>query len=140
MDHVQLFIIFLFFAFVVLSIGIIIIWLTRKHLFFEYENENEENIKQKIIEKLKEKNYSFKVKNKKIHVESGRFKALNLHFKQTDSSVKVYRETSESPSGAILMIIGIFLFGAPALFLSQFSGVKSKELGNELQPLLQSIK
>jgi energy-converting hydrogenase Eha subunit H len=140
MDNIQLFIIFLFFAFVVLSIGIIVIWLTRKHLFIEYENAYEENIKQKIIKKLKDNNYSFKVKGKKIHVESSRFKALNFHLKQTNSNVKVYREVSESSSGVILMIIGIFLFGGPALFLSQLSVVKSKELGNELYPLLQEIK
>lgn len=137
LDHNQIFIIFLFVACLILSAGVVAIWFTRKKSFLVYQNENIEMVKQKIIEKLRNKNYILKVKDKKIHVEVSRFKALNLHFKQTDNDVKVFRENSESPSGMILIIIGVFLFGIIALILSQLSDVKSKALSRELYSLLQ---
>jgi hypothetical protein len=140
MDHNQIFIIFLFVAFVILSIGVVAVLFLRKKLFIVYQNETEENIKQKITKILQEKNYNFKVKGKKIHIESSRFKALNLYFKQTENEVKVFREVSESPSGAIYILIGVFLFGIVALILSQLSDVKSRELANELHPILQVLK
>ena len=58
----------------------------------------------------------------------------------TENEVKVFREVSESPSGLIFILIGVFLFGIVALILSQLSDVKSKELANELHPILQDLK
>ena len=132
MDHNILFIIFLFVAFLILSLGVVIVWFTRKHLFIVYQNENEEDIRQKIVKILQDNNY-------KIHVESSRFKALNLRFKQAGNDVKIFKEISESSSGAVLIIIGMFLFGIIALILSQLSDLKSKELGREIYPLLKDL-
>jgi hypothetical protein len=139
MDHNILFLIFLFVALLILSLGVVIVWFTRKHQFIIYQNKNEADIKEKVAKILQEKNYNIKFKGKKIHVESSRFKALNLHFKQVGNDVKVFKEISESPSGAAFIIVGIFLFGIIALILLQLSDVKSKELSREIYPLLENL-
>ena len=88
---------------------------------------------------LKEKNYSLKEKNKKIHVEAGHFKALNLRFKQTENDVKVFWEISQSSTGGVLILVTVLTFGF-SLILTQLADLKSKELSREIYQLLKDLK
>jgi len=123
-----------------LSIGVIAILYLSKKLFITYQNMDVDIVKRKVIEKLKETNYSLKEKNKKIHVEAGHFKAINLRFKQIDNDVKVFWEISQSSIGGVLILVAVLAFGLPALILSQFAGLKSKELREEIYQLLKDLK
>ena len=139
MDHNQIFIIFLFVALLVLSIGVIAILYLSKKLLIVYQNMDVDVVKRKVLEKLKEKNYSLKEKNKKIHVEAGHFKALNLRFKQIENDVKVFWEISESRIGGVLILVAVLTFGV-SLILSQLADLKSKELSREIYQLLKDLK
>lgn len=139
MDHNQLFIILIFFCLLVLSIGVVAILSLSKKLLIGFQNRTADVVKRKILEKLNKKNYSLKTTDKKIHVETSHFKALNLHFKQKENNVEVYWEISQSRIGGVLILIGVLIFGV-SLILIQFADLKSKELKREIYPLLEDIK
>jgi len=123
----------------VLSIGVIAILHISKKLLIIYQNMDVDVVKRKVIEKLKETDYSLKEKNNKIHVESGHFKAINLHFKKINNDVKVFWEISQSVTGGVLLIVAMFTFGV-SLILSQLADLKSKKLREEIYQLLKDLK
>ena len=139
MDYNQIFIIFLFVVLLVLSIGVIAILHISKKLLITYQNTDVDIVKRKVTEKLKETDYSLKEKNKKIHVEAGHFKAINLSFKQIDNDVEVFWEISQSLAGGVFLIVAVLTFGI-ALILSQFADLKSKKLKEETYQLLKDLK
>ena len=139
MDHNQIFIIFLFVALIILSIGVIAILSLSKKLLISFQNTSVDIIKNKIFKVLREKNYNIKSTDKKIHVEKSNFKALNLLFKQNGNNVDVYWEVSQSRKGGIFIIITILIFGV-SLILWQLADLKAKELKREILPILEENK
>jgi len=139
MDYNQIFIIFLFVVLLVLSIGVIAILFLSKKLLIVYQNMDVDVVKRKVLEKLKDKNYILKENNKKIHVEAGHFKAINLRFKQIENDVKVFWEISQSRIGGVLILVAVLTFGV-SLILTQLADLKSKELSREIYQLLKDLK
>ena len=129
-------------VFIFIFVLAFLVYISCKKYFLEvFPNQNIDSFKQRLIQLFYEKGWNVEVKKGRVHVESGSFTAVDLHFKQNGPNVEIYYVSSATILTWALMIIGIFVLTIMTIIVALVADSNSRNFANDIiRPLLLKIK
>lgn len=123
------------------GLGFLVYISCKKYLLDVFPNENVDTFRQRLISLFLKKGWKVEEKKERIHIESGSFTAVDLHFKQNEQNVEVYSVSSATTLAWVLIAIGIFFFAIITFIVAFVADNNSRSFAkNTIRRLLAEIK
>jgi len=125
----------------ILILVLLIYYTSKKYILGSIPNISIDVAKQKLTNLFLEQRWNVKEKKEHLHVESGSFTAVDLHFKQKEQDVEVYYVSSATALTWVLVVIGLLFIGILTLIVGIIADHNSKKLAKtEILPLFTELK
>jgi hypothetical protein len=124
-----------------LVLGFLIYVSCKKYFLEVFPNEDVNSFRQKLTQLFLNKKWNVEEKKGRIHVESGSFTAVDLHFKQNGQNVEIYYVSSATGFAWVLIILGIFLLTILTIIVALVADSNSRSFAkNIIHPILIKTK